>query len=59
MANYRYGPYDGGPDPLTSPYDVREWKADIDAIVFADPGAIAAWSDEVKRPGEVRATQPR
>ena len=42
-----------------SPYDVREWKADIDAIVFADPGAIAAWSDEVKRPGEVRATQPR
>jgi uncharacterized protein with von Willebrand factor type A (vWA) domain len=24
MANYRYGPYDGGPDPLSSPYDVRE-----------------------------------
>jgi uncharacterized protein with von Willebrand factor type A (vWA) domain len=24
MANYRYGEYDGGPDPLASPYDVRE-----------------------------------
>jgi len=24
MANYRYGPYDDGPDPLAAPYDVRE-----------------------------------
>jgi uncharacterized protein with von Willebrand factor type A (vWA) domain len=23
MANYRYGEYDGGPDPLAQPYDVR------------------------------------
>ena len=23
MAGYRYGPYDGGPDPLEPPYDVR------------------------------------
>jgi len=23
MANYRYGEYDGGPDPLAAPYDVR------------------------------------
>jgi uncharacterized protein with von Willebrand factor type A (vWA) domain len=23
MANYRYGPYSDGPDPLASPYDVR------------------------------------
>jgi uncharacterized protein with von Willebrand factor type A (vWA) domain len=23
MANYRYGEYDGGPDPLAPPYDVR------------------------------------
>ena len=23
MANYRYGEYDGGPDPLATPYDVR------------------------------------
>src|ERR1700743_1615356 len=24
MANYRYGAYDDGPDPLAPPYDVRE-----------------------------------
>ena len=23
MTNYRYGEYDGGPDPLSPPYDVR------------------------------------
>ncbi len=23
MANYRYGPYDDGPDPLADAYDVR------------------------------------
>jgi uncharacterized protein with von Willebrand factor type A (vWA) domain len=23
MSNYRYGEYDGGPDPLAAPYDVR------------------------------------
>ena len=24
MANYRYGAFDDGPDPLAPPYDVRE-----------------------------------
>ena len=23
MTNYQYGEYDGGPDPLAPPYDVR------------------------------------
>ncbi|HEY1624372.1 MAG TPA: hypothetical protein VGG16_11290 [Streptosporangiaceae bacterium] len=29
MATYKYGPYDGGPDPLASPFDVR---AAVDAM---------------------------
>ena len=38
MANYRYGEYDGGPDPLATPYDVRGALDDMgDSILGGGP----------------------
>src|ERR1700751_2703152 len=42
MANYRYGEYDGGPDPLAAPYDVRGALDDMgDDILGGGPPAEA------------------
>ncbi len=41
MTGYRYGPYDGGPDPLASPYDARRALDEMGESVLggADPGS--------------------
>ena len=40
MTGYRYGPYDGGPDPLAPPYDARRALDEMGESVLggADPG---------------------
>src|SRR6516165_5032355 len=46
MANYRYGEYDGGPDPLATPYDVRGALDDMgDSILGGGTPADALPSD--------------
>jgi uncharacterized protein with von Willebrand factor type A (vWA) domain len=41
VTGYRYGPYDGGPDPLASPYDARRALDEMGESVLggADPGS--------------------
>jgi uncharacterized protein with von Willebrand factor type A (vWA) domain len=37
MSSYRYGPYDGGPDPLAAPFDVRGALDEMgDAVLGGD-----------------------
>ena len=35
QSQYRYGPWDGGPDPLASPFDVAEAVDEIGDAVLA------------------------
>jgi uncharacterized protein with von Willebrand factor type A (vWA) domain len=49
MANYRYGPYDGGPDPLASPYDVREALDEMGDSILGGGSPFDALRDLLRR----------
>jgi uncharacterized protein with von Willebrand factor type A (vWA) domain len=49
MANYRYGPYDGGPDPLASPYDVREALDEMSDSILGGGSPFDALRDLLRR----------
>ncbi len=49
MANYRYGPYDGGPDPLASPYDVREALDEMGDSILGGGSPLDALRDLLRR----------
>jgi len=49
MANYRYGPYDGGPDPLSSPYDVREALDEMGDSILGGGSPLDALRDLLRR----------
>jgi len=49
MKNYRYGPYDGGPDPLESPFDVRSALDDMSDSILAGSDPSEALRDLLRR----------
>jgi uncharacterized protein with von Willebrand factor type A (vWA) domain len=49
MANYRYGPYEGGPDPLSSPYDVREALDEMGEQILGGGSPLDALRDLLRR----------
>ncbi|MGH2930444.1 MAG: hypothetical protein ACRDL8_19735 [Solirubrobacteraceae bacterium] len=49
MANYRYGAYDDGPDPLAPPYDVREALDDMGERILAGDNPRDALRDLLRR----------
>src|SRR5215472_1843714 len=49
MANYRYGPYDGGPDPLASLYDVREALDEMGDSILGGGSPLDALRDLLRR----------
>src|ERR1700758_1659853 len=49
MANYRYGEYDGGPDPLAAPYDVRGALDDMGEEILGGGTPAEALRDLLRR----------
>ena len=49
MANYRYGEYDGGPDPLAAPYDVRGALDDMGDDILGGGTPAEALRDLLRR----------
>ena len=49
MANYRYGEYDGGPDPLAAPYDVRGALDDMSDSILGGGTPAEALRDLLRR----------
>jgi uncharacterized protein with von Willebrand factor type A (vWA) domain len=49
MATYRYGAYDGGPDPLASPFDVRGAVDSMGEDVLAGASPADALRDLLRR----------
>jgi len=49
MANYRYGEYDGGPDPLAAPYDVRGALDDMGEDILGGGTPAEALRDLLRR----------
>src|SRR6516225_4624873 len=49
MANYRYGEYDGGPDPLAAPYDVRGALDDMGDSILGGGTPAEALRDLLRR----------
>ena len=49
MRNYRYGPYDGGPDPLEPPFDVREALDEMSDSILAGSDPSEALRDLLRR----------
>jgi uncharacterized protein with von Willebrand factor type A (vWA) domain len=49
MANYRYGAYDDGPDPLTPPYDVREALDEMGERILGGDSPRDALRDLMRR----------
>jgi uncharacterized protein with von Willebrand factor type A (vWA) domain len=49
MANYRYGEYDGGPDPLAAPYDVRGALDDMGDEILGGGTPAEALRDLLRR----------
>ena len=49
MANYRYGEYDGGPDPLATPYDVRGALDDMGDDILGGGTPAEALRDLLRR----------
>ena len=49
MANYRYGEYDGGPDPLATPYDVRGALDDMGDSILGGGTPAEALRDLLRR----------
>ena len=54
MANYRYGEYDGGPDPLAAPFDVRGALDEMGDEVLAGGSPSDALRDLLRRGWEDR-----
>ena len=54
MANYRYGEYDGGPDPLAAPFDVRGALDEMGDEVLAGGTPSDALRDLLRRGWEDR-----
>ena len=54
MANFRYGEYDGGPDPLAPPFDVRGALDDMGDEVLAGGTPSDALRDLLRRGWEDR-----
>ncbi|GAA3200346.1 hypothetical protein [Actinocorallia longicatena] len=57
MAEYRYGPYREGPDPLAPPYDVREALDQVGEEVLNGTGVAEALRDLLRR--GLGGTRPR
>ena len=49
MANYRYGPYDDGPDPLAPPYDAREALDEMGERILGGENTRDALRDLLRR----------
>src|ERR1700759_4438331 len=49
MANYRYGAYDDGPDPLAAPYDVREALDEMGERILGGDNPRDALRDLLRR----------
>src|SRR5512146_1986837 len=49
VANYRYGEYDGGPDPLMSPYDVREALDEMGEQILSGGSPLDALRELLRR----------
>jgi uncharacterized protein with von Willebrand factor type A (vWA) domain len=49
MANYRYGEYDGGPDPLAPPFDVRGALDDMSEQILGGGTPADALRDLLRR----------
>src|ERR1700759_4487175 len=49
MSNDRYGPYEGGPDPLSSPYDVREALDEMGEEILGGGSPLDALRDLLRR----------
>ena len=49
MANYRYGAYDDGPDPLAPPYDVREALDEMGERILGGDNPRDALRDLLRR----------
>ncbi len=49
MTGYRYGPYDGGPDPLAAPYDARRALDEMGDSVLAGSDPATALRDLLRR----------
>jgi uncharacterized protein with von Willebrand factor type A (vWA) domain len=49
VTGYRYGPYDGGPDPLAAPYDARRALDEMGDSVLAGSDPASALRDLLRR----------
>jgi len=49
VTGYRYGPYDGGPDPLAAPYDARRALDEMGDSVLAGADPATALRDLLRR----------
>src|ERR1700761_4749170 len=49
MANYRYGPYNDGPDPLADAYDVRGALDDMGDAILEGASPADALRDLLRR----------
>jgi uncharacterized protein with von Willebrand factor type A (vWA) domain len=49
VTGYRYGPYDGGPDPLAPPYDARRALDEMGDSVLAGSDPATALRDLLRR----------
>jgi uncharacterized protein with von Willebrand factor type A (vWA) domain len=49
VTGYRYGPYDGGPDPLAAPYDARRALDEMGDSVLAGSDPATALRDLLRR----------
>src|SRR6185437_17134528 len=49
MSGYRYGEYDGGPDPLEPPYDVRGAVDALGESILAGEDTSTALRDLIRR----------
>src|SRR6185312_14024609 len=49
MANYRYGAYEDGPDPLAPPYDVREALDEMGERILGGDNSRDALRDLLRR----------
>ena len=49
MANYRYGAFDDGPDPLAPPYDVREALDEMGERILGGDNPRDALRDLLRR----------
>ena len=61
MANYRYGPYDDGPDPLAAPYAVREALDEMGERILGGDNTREALRALLRRstPGQSEPTRLR